>query len=80
MLRDFNGRLVASDRIIELVWKRHPEGARTYKATFYVHPAADHVDVVFSREYIRSERLFTGIEPLMLTGTSIRHTKESKGK
>jgi len=38
VLKCFSGHDIASNRIIELVCKLHPDEARTCKETFYVYP------------------------------------------
>jgi len=80
VLKDFNGQPVVSCGTIELVWKRHTKEARTYKSTFYVHPTSDHFDAVLGAECIKSEGLFEVVEPVVFSGTPVRHIKGTQGK
>jgi len=79
VLKCFSGHDIASNRIIELVCKLHPDEARTCKETFYVYPTPI-VDMVLGIELIKSERLLEPVTPLMLIGVALHHTKKSKGK
>lgn len=75
---DASGRPVRACGVIDLEYKWHPRGTRNHVDQFYVFPQSGHLDVVFGRDYIVSERLLQVNELAFLT--LVEHKKSKKGE
>jgi hypothetical protein len=73
---DANGSAVAAAGVIELAWKRYPDGNRYHHCRFFVFATIEQFELLIGAHYIVKEKLMSindAMVPLLL------HKKLDKG-